>query len=60
MTRKPPLMQRAANVYGIDCSYHTILSDTASSLIGSETLRGLLEHCIDDGEAKDITWNYDN
>ena len=57
------------HVHGSDCSCQSVLGEkwrgllvdprAASGLSGSETSRGLTEHCIKDSQAKDITWNYD-
>ena len=59
----------ATNIYNSNASYHTVRGEkrrgllvdpgAASGLIGSETLRDLLEHCVPESKVQDIHWRYD-
>ena len=56
-------------LYSDYLNYHTVLGEkrrgllvdpgAASGLIGTETLRDILEHCVPKDKAKDVVWDHD-
>ena len=59
----------ATGIYSDSLSYHTVLGEkrrgllvdpgAASGLVGSETLRDLLEHCLPGDKGQEVRWRYD-
>ena len=59
----------ATNVYNSSSTFHTVLGEkrrgllvdpgAASGLIGSETLRDMLENCVSKSQSEQVSWKYD-